>query len=144
MILFKVSLFLNLVCYLFFLILDPFNLSVDMNTTLTSLSCKIEARVNLSSVCQRCCTKEKVPEKKSSCQSMLFYCVDNIDKKHGSVVIWLLFMGSCRDRSFSLASNPILSRICKAYSDLVHCHVFLHTFFIFQRRIFVLTSGYLL
>lgn len=62
MILFKVSLSLYLICYPFSLILDLFYLSVKINTTLTTLSCKIEAKVNLSSVCQRCCTKEKVPE----------------------------------------------------------------------------------
>lgn len=74
------------------------------------------------------------PRRKSSCQSMLFYCMDNIDKKHVHVVIWLLFRGSCRDPSFSCASNPILSRICKPYSSLACCHVFLCTFLTFSNK----------
>lgn len=65
---------------------------------------------------------------------MLVFCVDSTDKKHESVVMWLLFRCSCRDPSFSLASNPILSRICKVYSNLAHYDVFLHTFVTFSNK----------
>lgn len=74
MILFKVSLSLYLIYYHFFLILDPFYLNVSINTTLTTLSCMTEAKVNLSSVCQRCCTKEKVPEEKALANHAVLLC----------------------------------------------------------------------
>lgn len=34
----------------------------------------IEAKVNLSSVCQRCCTKEKVPEEKALANHAVLLC----------------------------------------------------------------------
>lgn len=127
---FKVSLSLFLICCLFFLILDPFYLSVNKNTTLTTPSCKAEAKVNLSSVCQRWCTKGKTPRGKRTCQSLLFSCVDSIDKTM-RVYTWsggCFFRWSYRNSSFSFASNAMLWRICKACSHLAHSHVFLHTF----------------
>lgn len=131
--LFKVSFSLYLICYPFFLILDLFYVSVHVSTTLTTLSCKTEAKVNV--FCLLKMYQGVGPREKSTCQSMAFYCVDNIDKKHESVVLWLPFRCSCRDPSFSLTSNPILSRICKAHSNLAHYLVFLHTFLTFFKQV---------
>lgn len=64
MILLEVSLYL--ICYSIFLILDAFYSGVHINTPLTTLSYKTEAKVNLSAACQNCCTKEKVIEEKAS------------------------------------------------------------------------------
>lgn len=75
------------------------------------------------------------PRGNSICQSVLFYCMDDMDKKYKSLVIWLLFQCSFRDPSFSFPSDAICSysllRIWKAHSKPAHFHVFLQALLTF-------------
>lgn len=75
------------------------------------------------------------PRGNSICQSVLFYCMDDIDKKCESLVIWLLFWCSFRDPPFSFPSDAICSysllRNWKAHSNPAHFHVFLYALLTF-------------